>query len=498
MIQSLGLNAVIIVSFLVLARLLSTSEMGIWAILLLVVAACQTFATWFAPAVTKYVAENRSEKPRVAAAAFYQALRVTSVMYLPIVIGIYLGSNFIASRILGDVSYAVLFQILAIDIFFSAGVLPIVTAGLLGLQMFRETAIIGLVVQGFVRQSLIIALILLMRNITGLVIGGLVGDGTTAVIYTLLALRVLGTPKFDFPLTKLIGYSLPLELSQIASFAQTWFDRVLLVAFVPLSILGIYNVALTAFGVLTGVSNSIGNMLFPAYSSIPNRTGIQRGMSDAIYLALRYTSLILAPLALGLLATAKPALTLLVGESYVGGYLPLSILCGAFALVSFATALSPVLLALGETKLFALVTGITVPVGLAVAWTLLPVWGILAAATSRAVVMVLFALLMIIMIRRKITLRIDLHAIAKPLFAGVVMMLVVIAVQLVSYSKFLLPLYVFVGIVTYLIMLRALRAVDLNDMNLLRRFLGRLSPLCNTLDWVVASPTKELDHGAPL
>jgi O-antigen/teichoic acid export membrane protein len=486
MMQSLGLNAVTIVSFLILARLISTKDMGIWAILLLIVASCQAFATWFAPAVTKFVAENASKRPRAAAAAFYQALRLTSLTYLPIVAAVYLGASFIASKVIGDISYAPLFRVLAIDVFFSAGVLPIVTAALLGIQMFRETAAISLIVQGFVRQSIVISLILLMKNLVGLVIGGLVADVATVFIYLALAVRALGAPRFDFSLTKLFGFSFPLELSQITSFAQAWFDRALLVAFVPLTLLGIYNVALTAFGVLTGVSGSIANMLFPAYSSIPNKAESLNRMREAIRLAIRYASFTLVPLALGLLATAKPALTLLVGESYVGGYLPLGILCGAFALTAFATALGPVLLALEETRLYALVTAVTTLIGLGAAVALLPTWGIIGASASRALTTTLVAILTLLILKRRIALRLDLQAISKPLVAGTTMVGVLVVVQIVNYSKFLLPLYLLIGAITYVVLLRLLRAVDSTDLYLLQRFLGtRLSLLGRILGWIL-------------
>ena len=106
-VQNLGLNVISIVAFAILARLISPKEMGIWTILTLIIAFCQTFATWFPQAVTKFVAENVARGSRdKAAAAFYQALRATLVVYVPVVIAVYLGAAFLASRLLGGTSYA--------------------------------------------------------------------------------------------------------------------------------------------------------------------------------------------------------------------------------------------------------------------------------------------------------------------------------------------------------------------------------------------------------
>ena len=94
----------------------------------------------------------------------------------------------------------------------------------------------------------------------------------TLLIYLYFALRVLGAPRFDFPLVKLVSYYLPLELGQIVSYAQTWFDRAILVVYVSLATLEIYNAAIVAFGVLTQVAGAMSNMLFPAHSSIQDVT----------------------------------------------------------------------------------------------------------------------------------------------------------------------------------------------------------------------------------
>ena len=175
--QTLGVNVVTIIAFAAIARIISTEQMGIWAILLLINATCVTFATWFTPAVTKYVAENVAKGSNgIAAAAFYQALRANFLIYLPVIVGMFFGAAFLASHLLGNASYASLFRLLAFDVFLSAGLVSLAVAALLGLRMFREAAVVGLAVGGVLRQLLIVSLVLLMKNILGLVIGWFVSD----------------------------------------------------------------------------------------------------------------------------------------------------------------------------------------------------------------------------------------------------------------------------------------------------------------------------------
>jgi len=483
--QTVGVNAITLVSFVILARLISPKQMGIWTILSLVNATCIVFATWFPQAITKYVAENTSKGSTSAAAgAFYQGLRANLILYLPVVTIIYVGAAFLSSRLIGDISYAPLFQVLAFDTFFYGGIIPLAVAALLGLRMFRETAVVGLIVQVF-RQILIISLLILMKNFIGLVIGWLVSDIATATIYLAITFRALGRPRFDFSLTKLFRYYLPLELQQIVGYAATWFDRAILLLFVPLAVLGIYNAASTAFGVLIAVSGALVNMLFPALSSIQDKIGGVK-FRDAIRLATRYACLTLTPIDFGLLATARPAIDLFLGQAYLPGALPLMVLCAIDGLTAFATAFGPALLALEETKEFTLIFSVDVGVSITIAYVIVPYWGILGAAFARALAVCAAQVLFLIIIRRKITLHIDPPIIAKTLIAGITMAAVLLAAQHIHYNKFFLPAYVLIGGAVYLVTLRLLKAIDLADIDLLRRFLGkRFLPISSILSWIL-------------
>jgi O-antigen/teichoic acid export membrane protein len=413
------------------------------------------------------------------------------VTYLPVIVLFYFEAPFLASHLLGNTSYAPLIRVLAFDVFLNAAVLPIQAATLLGLRMFRETAVVGLTIEGIIRQILIVSLILILRSFLGLVIGWLFSDAATVAIYMVLTVRALGRPRFDFPLGKLFRFYLPLELAQIVGFIQTWFDRTLLVIFVPLSTLGVYNVAVTAYGVVANVSGGIGGMLFPALSSIQENPNKGR-LRDAIGLGTRYACLTVTPLDFILLATAIPALALFVGESYVGGSLPLMIFCAADALTLFATALNPALMAMGETAVICAIKAVTAMVGLTAAYLLLPTWGIVGASAGRALTVILTAILQGLIITRKVRLKFDVRSIAKTLVAGTTTAAFVTSVELVHYDKFMLPIYVIVGTILYLVLLRFLRSVDANDLELLRRYLGkRLSPIAKILGLILlVSPKK--------
>jgi hypothetical protein len=68
------------------------------------------------------------------------------------------------------------------------------------------------------------------------------------------------------------------------------------------------------------------------------------------------------------------------------------------------------------------------------------------------------------------------------------MALIIEAFQFVYYSRFLLPIYLATGLVVYLLGMRALKAVNAADIDLLRHTLGpRFSRICNLLSRFVVS-----------
>jgi len=281
----------------------------------------------------------------------------------------------------------------------------------------------------------------------------------------------------------LFHFYLPLEFSSILIYAQTWFDRAMLILFVPLATLGIYNAAVTVFGVLVSVSAGVTSMLISAYSSLAGKTSNRDSFREAIYSATRYASIAITPLAFGLLSIARPVLTIILGKSYAPGYVPLMILSGALGITAFSTGYTGIFVALEKTRVAALINAVAVAVALVVMYELDPIWGMLGASTGSASVMVVTAFLEVLILKRWKVLKLDLVTIAKTLAAGTVMVATVVAVQVVEYGKFMLPLYVVIGASVYLIMLRLLRVVDVGDLSLLRLLLGnRLSRVSSILD----------------
>ena len=470
-IQTIVTSIVQVLSFAILARIITPSEVGILAVLSIVISLCQAInGAALQQASMKYVGEFSGTHKELASSVFYQTFRVSLIISLPLAAFVFFGATFLSSTLLGTVAQAELFQVLAVDMLVYAGVLPVAIGTTLGLKRFRVAVTIG-ILGAIMRQCLIILLIVVMKNFVGLVLAWVISDFAMLGAYGIYNIRALGSPRSPFPLRKLLSFSWPLTVGNIISFAYGSFDRAVLIASVSLASLGVYNAALTAFGVLNSMTGSVNNALLPAYSDLSGRSGLET-CRKATWLASRYASLVMVPLALGLLATAKPALTLFVGQAYVSGTGPLMILSGVFGLTVFGIALGPMLVALSRTRSALLITVASVLVALISAYVFLPIFGIIGAAIARGVAMVVPLGLTIVILRRDKAMLLDIEAIWKSVVAGAVMAAVIVFAQMLIYSRLLLPVYMVLGAFVYLTLLRVLKAVRRHDVELIERYLG--------------------------
>lgn len=488
-IQTVITTAAQVLSFAILARIVTPSELGILAVLSLILGLSQALnGLAFQQASAKYIGELASGAREAASAVFYQSFRVTIMLSIPLSAFIFLGAPVLASALLGSALEADLFRVLAADLLISSGVLPIAVGTILGMRRFREVATIGSA--GIIlRQCLIILLIVLMRNFVGLVFGWIVSDAAMLAAYTLFIIHVLGPPKSRFSLRKLVSFSWPLSIGNVVNFAYSSFDRAVLIALVPLASLGVYNAALYAVSPLNSVSNAVNNVLLPAYSDIRGRSGLE-SCRRATWLTSRYASLTMIPLGFGLLATARLALTIFVGPAYVGGTDALIVLSLFFAMTVFGSTLGPMLLALSETRMVMWITIASVLVGLASVYVFLPLLGITGASLARGLAGAASLCLTIVVLRRKEAMHIDVRTMCKSLVAGGVMAGVLFAAQMVVYSRLLLPVYMVLGGIVYLVALRVLKAVRKDDIELIHRYMGsRLSFVSRALDIILVAGT---------
>lgn len=470
--QNIGTAVIQVVIFAAIARILTNVDLGILSALTFVVGFSQIVVNLGLPAAaTKFIAGLLGQNDREGAASVcYQTLKVSIVLSSVAGVFCFLFSDPISLFLLKTTDYSVLFKILSLDIIVT-GFWGGLYAGVVGLQKFREASIFSLI-RLIIRQVLILLALLLGYGLVGLVIAWFIGDLFNAILYMAVIFRSLGFPKFNFSLKRMLKFSYPLYFSGIVAYAFGWFDQALLLAFLPLGELGIYSVALRAFGVLTSIADAMAIPLFPKYAEMHGSKGL-KSVEKAIHSASRYICFIVIPLAFGLLALATPALIAFVGEQYSVATMPLGILCFFFAISCIQTAFSGILLVLEQTWLSLGLTVLNMVLGIAFGVLLLPSLGIVGVSIARGLTLLSTLFTYTWVLRRKMNLTFDKEAFWKSFVASLFMITPLIVVQNLWSNTYLLPIYIGLGALAYIVMLRILKAIRQSDVELLKLYVGK-------------------------
>ena len=324
------------------------------------------------------------------------------------------------------------------------------------------------------RWAAILLLLLKGYGVLGVVLGWVIGDLLAVTLYSISVVRskALGSITHNIieTLPKLLRFSTPLYAASLISFLYTYFDKAVVLALLPLSDVGVYDVALKVFSVLVAFTAPLSSALFPYYGSAYGRSE-HNLVSSAITRATKYSALIFAPLALGLFSTSRPLITLFAGQQYESGYTALSIL-SIFALVyTISPALSNLLLIYGKTLTILLLSLIPVAVSLS---TIPLIWylGLNGLALMKGLSILIGFILTFYILSGVVEIRLNLHALLKIYLSSAAMALIILIVEYTYYSRFLLPLYIALGGAVYILTLRFLRVIDEHDLTLLNQVFG--------------------------
>ncbi len=309
----------------------------------------------------------------------------------------------------------------------------------------------------------------------GTVIGWIIGNLTLLLLYVAASYRLLTREETLFRqsislIPSILKFSWPLFVSVIVSFLYAWYDKALILALLPLTDLGIYDVSYKAFTVLATLATALGSALYPFYGMAYGKNDHQT-ISSGIKKATRYLAITVFPLALGLFSTAKPVITLFAGQQYQSGWIILATLA-AFGLVyGLAPAFTGLLVIYEKTKTVLLLN--IVPVASSLCFLpLLWILGLNGLAVIRGASLFFTFLLTVYFISKIVKVEID-KAVLKALASSAIMAATVLITQQVYYRLLLFPVYVAIGGATYFACIRIFKVLNESDISLIEKILGK-------------------------
>jgi len=468
--------------FMFFARIVSRYEMGVYGAVLLVymvLAILGSLGLSFAAShfLPHFYGKNEYRKVKSTVERILTITLVSAFIFCLVQI---VFASFLSDLLFGTSVHAHLFWLTGLGTF--AAILGTVSCGFVsGLQKFGSLALFRFLSQ-VVRVSITVWLLLLGFGVASIFLGWIVFFSALAGLALFLTIReVLGVRmEGDLNLNNgslqfkvLLGFSLPMLVYQFVSFLSDSVDRFIVLGFLGTAPLGVYTVALT-------VTNSI-IMIFgypllitlvPGMSEAEAKIGVE-SVSNSFRLVSRYVSLIFIPICFGIAVLSPLVVNVLAGLKYVEAAFPLSIVCFGLSIYGFSVGLISVLTALGKTLRVAVAVLLASSIGLSLSLLFVPVFGVLGAAISRAVMYISMFGLLFYLASRIIHPSFDKQAIWKSCVASVVMVFTVFYLAyLTGYVLTLLPLYLFVSLTVYGIMLMVLRFPTAQDA----RFLVKIIP----------------------
>ncbi|MFH0897472.1 MAG: oligosaccharide flippase family protein [Candidatus Bathyarchaeota archaeon] len=465
---------VAVFGFALMARLISVEEMGAIAGLTLLTTLAPLFSDFgLTESMLKHVSEVKGRGESITETVA-SALLFRTVMCLIVASAFFLLAPTISEAVFKTSFYAYTIKLLSIDII-PLSINSLLNSILLGAGRMKAIAFYG-ITSIAVRWISITALLLAGAGLNGVIIGWIIGDLTplpllAAAVVKATGLRRQALKSVRQQIPTLLRFAAPLYLSAIVAFIYVWYDKAVVLAYLSLTDLGIYNTTYQAFSILVVIAMTLGSSLLPYYGMAYGKKD-HAAISSGIRRASRYTMLTIFPLTLGLLAAANPIITLFAGKQYEEGWTVLATL-SLFGLVYGLTpALSNILLIYGKTKTILFISLIPVAASLLML-PLVLVMGLTGLALMRGTGIVLSGLLTAYFVNRLVKIRFDWKAMIKSLASSTIMAITILILQLTLNNKNLLPLYTVVGAAIYFATLRILRTLDREDAQLIENVIGK-------------------------
>lgn len=215
-----------------------------------------------------------------------------------------------------------------------------------------------------------------------------------------------------------IRYALPRVLSSSLEQLLIWLAVIVVGAIAGPAAAGIYGSAsrFVAAGMI--VDTALRVVVSPMFSRLQHR-GDRRELEDIYALATVWLTLFSTPVYL-LLASFAPVALSLLGDDFSTGEPVLIIMCAGAVVTFLAGNIHSVLLMSGRSGLAALNKAIVVSTNITLLYVLVPMWGVIGAATAWAIACALDAALATLEVRMVLRIGVSPAPGLYPLFVGVI------------------------------------------------------------------------------
>ena len=486
------------IGVIILARLLSPSDFGLYTIVLTIPNLIQFFRDWGTSYATvkysaKYNSENNQSKVKeiIISGLIFQAIFSIALTIISL-----LTSDFLAASLFQRPEIGPLIQVVSLSLLSSSLVSLVQTkagtstsaaqAAFIGLEKTQFNSLTVLVLSIF-RTILTSLFVIIGFSSYGAVIGytlslllaGLTSLLLISVIYRNLPKKSISEMNVVENLKDMLHYGFPLSMVSILRGFLIQFYLIVLAIFTTDAMIGNYSVATNFVVLITFVAIPVTTMLFPAFSKLDPEKD-KKDLSNVFRFSVKYGAFLVVPVAFLVICLSQQAVFVLFGSQYSNSPLFLSLLAITYLYSAFGfLSVNNLLNGLGETRMNLKLTLLMASIGFPLGFILISTFSVIGLILTTLVAEVPSLIVSLYWIRKRYGLTIDLFSSVKILLSSAIasgLTYVVVTnlgfeswISLVIGVVIFVPLYVLGSLLT--------RTVDLVDVNNLRAMTKSLGPL---------------------
>lgn len=458
------------VFYIIIVRLFDTTTVGAIALMMAIVGLFNViFSFGLGTAASHFIAFHIGRKDFASAKKSIQRIVLYGFLlsFIGFAVTILLAPE-LSMIFFKSYSYVFILRLLS-TVVFGTILLGVLNGSLIGLELFRLSAVIFIVVWSIYYFSGIF-FAFFVRSIDSIIIAWIIGIFLGVIIDATVLWRIQNRfPEKGSVLSTnvLFLYSMPVLFSSLMSYGASYTDRFVVAGLMHLSQLGVYNFALLITSSVGFIAAPFTTILLPKFSEF-----FSHGQMDAIRSNVRSSITILSflyiPSALGIGALSPMILSLLGGAQYTSGSYALTIIMFSSALFVGLNVLSQSISAIRKTRVFIFSSAAALISNVAVSIALIPTFGLVGASLGYSSVYAASFLVLFYFARKEGVSSFNLKSLGRVWFSSLAMFTAVfLSVTFVSSSLILLPVYIAFGAAIYLGLVKALKAIEHTDRDLL-------------------------------
>jgi O-antigen/teichoic acid export membrane protein len=340
------------VTAIVVGRILGPSNYGLYTIALIVPPFLfLAIRLGLDSAATRFAARLKSEGKDEEAVSFVYATSIFGVIVATVTSLVFVGlSGWIATSVVNRPQLGTTIIPIAMISVLGQAAFYITDLGMTGLGRFDRAGLLQ-ALQGIVKLLVSVGLVVFGFGVAGAVAGytvSFVGSGVLGVAYIIWLARGRIPRGVMAEVRRAVRYGFPIYISTLAGGIVAPIINVVLALTVSNSQIGGYALAGTFNALITLFTYPISTALFPLFSSRVDSTS---ALGDPYRTAMRYTALLVVPIASFIVAFSAPLMVTFYGRAYSFGAMYLALIAATSLLAGVGSlAWGALLNGIGRTQ----------------------------------------------------------------------------------------------------------------------------------------------------